>query len=176
MRRLLVRFFYSVFLGLGLVPLYMAPVAAALFNVSGTQTIDTTTIQVSGSVDIDTGTAAGTPSNSTVIFTVTGPISGTGFMYAALSQSTASDQFYLRFFGVAPGILSRLETPNPNSGISFAGFAGGTYASVLAIPGRDFSTPIDITFSPVPIPVALPLLASGLVGLGYLRRRQRAAP
>ncbi|MFO1037798.1 MAG: VPLPA-CTERM sorting domain-containing protein [Geminicoccaceae bacterium] len=175
MRRLLGLLSYSVVLGLGLVPLYMSPVAAALFNVSGTQTIDTSTIKVSGSVDIDTSTAAGTPSNSTVIFTVTGPVSGTGFMSAASSQSAGSGQFYLRFVGVAPGIFSRLETPNPSSGISFANFTGGTFASVLVIPGRDLSFSLDITFSAVPIPAALPLLASGLVGIGYLRRRQHKA-
>ncbi|MBT8472160.1 MAG: VPLPA-CTERM sorting domain-containing protein, partial [Marinicaulis sp.] len=82
-----------------------------------------------------------------------------------------------------------------DGGVSLAGTDGATFSSVVAAflagfddvvfiafrrtagaDGLDFYVEfLDAEFDPIPVPAALPLLLSGLAGLGFASRRRKNA-
>lgn len=79
-------------------------------------------------------------------------------------DGTTLEESALHFFQSVEGVTGGIET----LGLSFAVFAGQTGTFTLALASDAFVAPA------VPIPAALPLLGSALLGFGALSRRRKA--
>lgn len=85
--------------------------------------------------------------------------------YASLiADGTTLEDSALHFFQSVEGVTGGIET----LGLSFAVLAGQTGTFTLALASDAFVAPA------VPIPAALPLLGSALLGFGALARRRKA--
>ena len=131
-------------------------------NIVGTTTVSVSTV----------GTDTLTNAFAAVDQTFTNPTAAAGIGVSPLTPIAIMDTFNSAFATYALGVIG------PTSGSSFivpgVPFATGSGAFVLNSMG-------DTTFtatpgvSAVPLPAALPLFATGLVGLGLLGRRRKKA-
>ncbi len=113
------------------------------------------------------------PSFGKLTFTFTSPVSALGFFWGA-----ADEPWTLSAYDSADALIESYELPVLNGlnngtfvGISASGIA---YATITGSSG-DWVFVDNVQTSPVPLPAALPLFSSALIGLGGLARKRKAA-
>jgi len=93
-------------------------------------------------------------------------------------------------FGLNSLIQFDLETFLPSEGDTFdflfadnlTGFGAISFSLLDPVPGLRWQVSLtegndlQLSFSAIPVPAALPLFGSGLAGLGFLARRRRSEP
>jgi hypothetical protein len=136
---------------------------------------------IAGSTITNIASAPTTPAGGLSGFTNLPPVmaDGTGTWTASVECTVASDcnggsapTMTSLTFVVTNATLAQLETKNANGNLFVADIlCGATQTQCGGLTG-----PVDVTGpSAVPLPGALPLFVTGLVGLGVLGRRKRKA-
>ena len=135
---------------------------------------------IAGSTITTIATSPTTPAGGLSGFTNLPPVhaDGTGDFTASVECTVASDcnggsanTMTLLTFVVTNATLAQLETANANGNFFVADILCGAAQTQCG----GLTGPVDVSPSVVPLPGALPLFVTGLVGLGLLGRRKRKA-
>ena len=135
---------------------------------------------IAGSTITTIATSPTTPAGGLSGFTNLPPVhaDGTGDFTASVECTVASDcnggsanTMTLLTFVVTNATLAQLETANANGNFFVADILCGAAQTQCG----GLTGPVDVSPSVVPLPGALPLFVTGLVGLGLLGRRKKTA-
>jgi len=135
---------------------------------------------LSGSTITSITSSPNTPAGGLSGFTDLSPVhaDGTGDFTASVECTVASDcnggsanTMTLLTFVVTNATLAQLETANANGNFFVADILCGAAQTQCG----GLTGPVDVSPSVVPLPGALPLFVTGLVGLGLLGRRKKTA-
>lgn len=129
----------------------------------------------------NTGFTSRPSSRPAPVFTATGTFTANGWNTTAVNWNpTTTGAYWLALQVGSTANTKGLDAPGagittssgtaPALGFAFAAGASGAYALSSTAP-----VGLEITAAPVPLPAAVWLLGSGVLGLGSLARRRRAA-